>query len=180
MKFVEQNKIDLLLVDIRMPQISGFDLIAHTKQHQPDTAVLVMTGFGTVEMAIQALRQGVDGLVLKPFDVGGELVQAVQQALDDNQKKRDIARIQALRPLFDIIESFLAETHPEHLLELVLSAVCGYLRCESCWFLPALCGMETTFPWFPGEVKHCQKKIAILMVALLVVWMHSTRRYGLT
>jgi DNA-binding NtrC family response regulator len=35
MKFVEQDKIDLLLVDIRMPQISGFDLIAHTKQHQP-------------------------------------------------------------------------------------------------------------------------------------------------
>jgi len=134
MKFVAQVKIDLLLVDIRMPQVSGFDLIAHTRQHQPDTAVLVMTGFGTVEMAIQALRQGVDGLVLKPFDVGGELVQAVQQALEDNQKKRDIARIQALRPLFDIIESFLAETHPEHLLELVLNAVCGHLRCGNAGF----------------------------------------------
>jgi signal transduction histidine kinase/FixJ family two-component response regulator len=134
MKFVAKNKIDLLLVDIRMPQISGFDLIAHTKQHQPDTAVLVMTGFGTVELAIQALRQGVDGLVLKPFEVGGELVQAVQQALDDNLKKRDIARIQALRPLFDIIESFLAETNPEHLLELVLSAVCGHLRCKHAGF----------------------------------------------
>ncbi len=134
MKFVAQNKIDLLLVDIRMPQISGFDLIAHTKQCQPDTAILVMTGFGTVEMAIQALRQGVDGLVLKPFEVGGELVQAVQQALEDNLKKRDIARIQALRPLFDIIESFLTETHPERLLELVLSAVCEHLRCEYAGF----------------------------------------------
>jgi signal transduction histidine kinase/FixJ family two-component response regulator len=134
MQFVVQSKIDLLLVDIRMPQISGFDLIAHTKQLQPDTAVLVMTGFGTVEMAIQALRQGVDGLVLKPFEVGGELVQAVQQALEDNQKKRDIARIQALRPLFDIIESFLAETHPEHLLELVLNALCGHLRCGQAGF----------------------------------------------
>jgi signal transduction histidine kinase/FixJ family two-component response regulator len=134
MKFVEINKIDLLLVDIRMPQISGFDLIAHTKKHQPDTAVLVMTGFGTVEMAIQALRQGVDGLVLKPFEVGGELVRAVQQALNDNQKKRDIARIQALRPLFDIIESFLGETHPEHLLELVLKAVCEHLQCKHAGF----------------------------------------------
>jgi signal transduction histidine kinase/FixJ family two-component response regulator len=134
MKYVVQNKIDLLLVDIRMPQISGFDLIVHTRQHQPDTAVLVMTGFGTVEMAIQALRQGVDGLILKPFNVGGELVQAVQQALDDNQKKRDIARIQALRPLFDIIESLLPETHPEHLLELVLNAVCGHLRCGNAGF----------------------------------------------
>ena len=132
--FVVKNKIDLLLVDIRMPQISGFDVIAHTKLHQPDTAVLVMTGFGTVEMAIQALRQGVDGLLLKPFAVGGELVHAVQQALEDNLKKRDIARIQALRPLFDIIESFWAETHPERLLELVLNAVCGHLHCENAGF----------------------------------------------
>jgi signal transduction histidine kinase/FixJ family two-component response regulator len=138
MKFVTQIKIDLLLVDIRMPQVSGFDLIAHTRHHQPDTAVLVMTGFGTVEMAIQALRQGVDGLVLKPFDVGGELVQAVQQALDDSQKKRDIARIQALRPLFDIIEAFLAETHPEHLLELVLNAVCGHMHCGNAGFYQRL------------------------------------------
>lgn len=134
MKFVVQNKIDLLLVDIRMPKISGFDLIDFTKQHQPDTAVLVMTGYGTVEMAIQALHQGVDGLLLKPFEVGGELVRSVQQALEDNQKKRDTARIQALRPLFDIIESFLAETKPEHLIDLVLNAACGHLRCGHAGF----------------------------------------------
>ena len=134
MKYVTQYEIDLLLVDVRMPKVSGFDLINYTKKLQPDTAVLVMTGFGTVEMAIQALHQGVDGLLLKPFEVGGELVKAVRQALEDNQKKRDFARIQALRPLFDIIESFLAETHPEHLLELVLNAVCGHLRCGHAGF----------------------------------------------
>ena len=134
MKFIDQYQFDLLLVDIRMPKISGFDLIDYTKQHQADTAILVMTGFGTVEMAIQALHQGVDGLLLKPFEVGGELARAVRQALDDNQKKRDIARIQALRPLFDITESFLAETRPEQLLGLVLSAVCGHLRCGHAGF----------------------------------------------
>ena len=81
--------------------------------------ILVMTGFGTVETAVQALRQGVDGLLLKPFEVGGELVATVQQALDDSLKKRDSARIQALRPLFDITESFLSETRPDRLLDLV-------------------------------------------------------------
>jgi K+-sensing histidine kinase KdpD len=93
-----------------------------------------MTGFGTVETAIQALRQGVDGLLLKPFETGSELVQTVQQALDDSQKKRDIARIQALRPLFDITETFLAETRPERLVELVLNALCGHLRCNNAGF----------------------------------------------
>jgi signal transduction histidine kinase len=114
-----------------MPEIGGFDLISRIKELQPDTAVLVMTGFGTIETAIQALRHGVDGLVLKPFTTGSELVASVEQALNDNLKKRDVARIQALRPLFDIMESLLSETQPDHLIELVINAVCGHLRCEN-------------------------------------------------
>jgi two-component system NtrC family sensor kinase len=128
--YIQQEKVDLLLVDIRMPQVSGFDVIVRARQEQPDLAVLVMTGFGTVETAIQALRQGVDGLILKPFTDGSELVNAVRQALADNQRRRDVARIQALRPLFDIMESLLAETRPDRLLDLILSAICGHLRCE--------------------------------------------------
>jgi two-component system NtrC family sensor kinase len=127
--YLEHNHIDLLLVDIRMPEINGFEVIAQTRLHQPDAAMLVMTGFGTLEMAIQALRQGVDGLILKPFEAGEELVDAVEQALRDSEKKRDVARIQALRPLFDITESLLSETRPDRLVELILNAVRGHLRC---------------------------------------------------
>jgi signal transduction histidine kinase/CheY-like chemotaxis protein len=155
MTLLAQDRIDLLLVDIRMPEISGFDLIAHAQATQPDAAILVMTGFGTVETAIQALRQGVDGLLLKPFEAGSELVEAARQALDDSQKKRDAVRIQALQPLFGITESFLAETRPERLLDLVLSAVCGHLRCEHAGFyhyeaadkrLSLLAGQGKTLP----------------------------------
>lgn len=130
LEYIRREKADLLLVDIRMPDISGFDVIARARQEQPEMAVLVMTGYGTVETAIQALRQGVDGLILKPFAQGSELVNAVRQALDDNQKRRDAARIQALRPLFDIMESLLAETRPDRLVDLIVSAICGHLRCE--------------------------------------------------
>jgi signal transduction histidine kinase/CheY-like chemotaxis protein len=133
-EYLDHEKVDLLLVDIRMPEISGFDLIHQARQHQPDMAVLVMTGFGTVETAIQALRQGVDGLLLKPFEKGEELVQAVRQSLIDNQNKRDITSIQTLRTLFDMTETFLSETNPEHLLELVLNAVCAHLHCEHAGF----------------------------------------------
>ena len=63
----------LLLVDIRMPEVDGFEVIARASQLQPDLAVLVMTGFGTLDTAIRALRQGVDGLLLKPFDNSEEL-----------------------------------------------------------------------------------------------------------
>lgn len=107
--WLAQNKADLLLVDIRMPEVDGFEVITHARRLQPDLAVLVMTGFGTVETAIRALRQGVDGLILKPFEKSAELVEAAKQALADSQQKRDAARIHALRPLFEVTKSLLSE-----------------------------------------------------------------------
>ena len=131
LEHLREHSADLLLVDIKMPEVDGFEVIARARQLEPGIAVLVMTGYGTVETAIRALRQGVDGLLLKPFQRGNELIEAVQQALADNQQKRDAARTHALRPLFTITESLLSETQRERLLELITSAVCGYLRCAN-------------------------------------------------
>ncbi|MBK6793991.1 MAG: response regulator [Anaerolineales bacterium] len=128
--YFEDNPIDLLLVDIRMPDVDGFEVIQHVQRWQPDAAILIMTGHGTVDTAIRALRQGVDGLILKPFKQGAELVDAVQLAFADNQKKRDAARTQALRPLFAITESLLSERRQAPLLDLIIKAIGGQLSCS--------------------------------------------------
>jgi signal transduction histidine kinase/CheY-like chemotaxis protein len=128
---LQQKRFDLLVVDIRMPEVDGFDVISRAQMIQPDIAVLVMTGFGTVETAIRALRQGVDGLLLKPFQKSDELLQAVRQAMTDNQRKRDTARVSALRPLFNVTERLFAETDRDRLLELIVSAICEHLNCSN-------------------------------------------------
>ncbi len=128
---LQEKHFDLLLVDIRMPEVDGFDVISRAQMVQPDIAVLVMTGFGTVETAIRALRQGVDGLLLKPFNTSEELLQAVRQALADNQRKRDTARVSALRPLFNVTETLFAETDRDQLLELIVSAIREHLHCSN-------------------------------------------------
>lgn len=127
--YLKENKIDLLLVDIRMPEVDGFEVIQHAQRLQPDAAILIMTGHGTVETAIRALRQGVDGLILKPFGKGSELIDAVKLAFADSQQKRDAARTQALRPLFSVTESLLSETSRAPLLDLIINAICGHLHC---------------------------------------------------
>jgi two-component system NtrC family sensor kinase len=128
---VQVTHFDLLLVDIRMPEVDGFDVITRARIAQPEIAVLVMTGFGTVETAIRALRQGVDGLLLKPFEKGDELLEAVRQALTDNQRKRDTARVQALRPLFTVTETLFSETDRARLLELIADAIQVHLNCSN-------------------------------------------------
>ena len=118
-----QREIGLLITDIRMPVMDGFELIGQAKQIRPDLPVLVMTGFASVDNAIQALHRGVDGLILKPFENTSDLVQSVQQVLEESRQRRDAARLQALRPLFEVSEHLLAETSPQLLEKLILDNI---------------------------------------------------------
>src|SRR5512141_1448503 len=138
---LQQKRVDMLLVDIRMPEVDGFDVIARAQMVQPDIAVLVMTGFGTVETAIRALRQGVDGLILKPFERHDELLSSVRQVLTDNQRKRDTARMQALRPLFNVTETLFSETNRDRLIDLILTAIRDHLHCSNVAYYQAEKGM---------------------------------------
>lgn len=128
--YLERESVDLLLADIRMPGLDGFELMSLARRRHPELAVVVMTGYGTVETALESLRRGADGLILKPFSEGAELVRSVQHALQENRRKRDTLRLQALRPLFDITGLLFAQTDPNRLQTLLLEAVTGQLRCE--------------------------------------------------
>ena len=141
---LQHHRLDLLVVDIRMPEVDGFDVISRAQMVQPDIAVLVMTGFGTVETAIRALRQGVDGLLLKPFERSDELLSSVRQVLTDNQRKRDTARMQALRPLFNVTETLFSETDRDRLLELILAAMRDHLHCSNVAYYQVEHGDVTT------------------------------------
>ncbi|MCI0519776.1 MAG: response regulator [Chloroflexi bacterium] len=126
---LDQERVQLMLADIRMPGASGFHLMEAARRRQPDISVVLMTGFGTVDVAIEALQRGADGLILKPFS-GAELVQGVDMALQENQRKRDSLRLQVLRPLFDITKVFFSETDPSRLEELVIDSVHSHLECS--------------------------------------------------
>jgi two-component system NtrC family sensor kinase len=123
------QSLDLLLVDIRMPGLDGFQLLRLAREHQPEIASVVMTGFGTVETAITALHQGADDLILKPFS-GAELVKTVQRALKVSEQRREVGRIRALRPLFSIAETLFAERDYDRLVALVLETVTSLLDCS--------------------------------------------------
>lgn len=128
---LEDQKVDLLLSDIMMPVMDGFELIARAKQYQPGLPVLVMTGFASIDIAIQALHRGVDGLIIKPFENSSDLVQAVERVLTTSRQRQDAARLQVLRPLFDLSETLLAETSPQSLAILILDAIHTLFKADS-------------------------------------------------
>ena len=65
---IEKNTVDLSLIDIRLGQDNGIDLLLKLKKRQPDILCVMITGFGTIETAIQALRYGAYDYLRKPVN----------------------------------------------------------------------------------------------------------------
>jgi two-component system response regulator HydG len=66
---VEQERVDLALVDLRMPESGGMVLLERLKQEHPDIEVILMTGYGSVETAVEAIKRGAYDYLAKPFHV---------------------------------------------------------------------------------------------------------------
>ncbi|MDH5507373.1 MAG: response regulator, partial [Anaerolineae bacterium] len=162
LELLKQEEVDLLLVDIRMPKMDGFEVIELGRKQQPDMGVVIMTGFGTLETAIRALRRGADGLILKPFEDRDELVKTIRRAMEERQHKQEAARLRAIRPLLDMTETLLFETRHEALVDLILKAIRGHLRCSHAGIYrrePGEKNMEliaSSGKPLPGEESHAE------------------------
>lgn len=67
LKMIEQHMPDIILVDLRMPKIGGMEILKRTKKDYPLIEVIIITGHGGVDSAIEAMREGAFGYVEKPF-----------------------------------------------------------------------------------------------------------------
>jgi K+-sensing histidine kinase KdpD len=72
---------DIVLLDIFMPQVDGFQVMEYISQQSPDTLIIIMTGYSSIDSAIEALRKGAYDYIRKPFEMG-ELINTINNALD--------------------------------------------------------------------------------------------------
>lgn len=77
---IEEKRPDLVLVDLMMPRMDGMEVLAKAREKHPDLAFVVITGFATLEKAVQAMKQGADDFLAKPFKPQ-ELRMVVQRVL---------------------------------------------------------------------------------------------------
>jgi len=89
--------VDLVVTDLKMPKISGMDLIRHIRENYRNTAVMMITGYATVESAVEAVKSGAEEYVPKPF-TDGELLAAVRRVLDKLRQRREAATKPVQKP----------------------------------------------------------------------------------
>jgi DNA-binding NtrC family response regulator len=107
---VDRKPYDLVLADIRLPDGDGFDILAHCRQHHPDTTVILLTGYGTVEAAVEAIRAGAFDFLTKPL-IDEELLMAIERALNQRQVIEENQTLKAQLDLRFGMENIVGHDH---------------------------------------------------------------------
>jgi putative two-component system response regulator len=102
--FISQKKVDLVTLDLNMPVLPGIEVLKEIKKLQPDIEVMIVTGYGTLRNAQEAIRYGAGDFISKPFNVA-DIIAIVSKAFERrsyNMKiKGLIQQIQGLRSSLD-------------------------------------------------------------------------------
>ncbi|HTX16785.1 MAG TPA: sigma-54 dependent transcriptional regulator [Candidatus Baltobacteraceae bacterium] len=99
---LEQHPVDIVITDLRIPQMGGLELLKHVREVYPQTAVMVLTQYGTIESAVEATRMGAADYVTKPFhipELRGKLDRVVR-LLEVDQENRILREQLRSRPGF--------------------------------------------------------------------------------
>ena len=89
---LKSREFDLVITDLRLPDASGLDIVAAVKAVHPETQVILMTSFSSVESAIEALRRGANDYVIKPFD-NDDFMFSVERALGERRTRKENAAL---------------------------------------------------------------------------------------
>jgi DNA-binding NtrC family response regulator len=89
---VKQGGIDLVVSDVRMPDLDGLDMLREIKATEPAPHVVIITAFGTIEQATRAIKLGAYDYITKPFEMD-DLLHLVDRALDERGLRQEVARL---------------------------------------------------------------------------------------
>jgi len=155
LEVLEKQTIDLVVSDIRMPGMSGLDLLAHIKQKNSDTGVIMITAFASPDDAVLAMKNGAFDYITKPFNVD-EIKSVISSGLKkkENQGTQEaahtfqgiIGQSQEMVKIFDLITK-IAPTPANVLIygesgtgkELVAQAIHKHSRVAENPFVPITC-----------------------------------------
>jgi signal transduction histidine kinase/DNA-binding response OmpR family regulator len=109
LRLLQEVRPDVILTDINLPGLSGLEVLRHAKQADPDACVIVLTGYASTSSAIEALRQGADEYVTKPFDLEA-VHKIVKSGIANRRLKLENRRMTAeLREKNEILRGHEAE-----------------------------------------------------------------------
>jgi response regulator RpfG family c-di-GMP phosphodiesterase len=120
---------DLLITDLKMPRLSGLQLLERIEQERLGVLTVLMTGFGTVETAIEAMKKGAYDYLLKPFKVE-EVIHVVERALYRQRLQTENIRLREALTIYKVSEAIALSHDIDHILDVVLRATLDEVKAD--------------------------------------------------
>ncbi|MGB6067214.1 MAG: sigma-54 dependent transcriptional regulator [Desulfomonilaceae bacterium] len=105
LKFFKEKSFDVVLLDIRLPKMNGIEVLRNLKQKSPRTEVIMITGYGDIQTAVQSMKLGARDYITKPFKLS-ELLAIVNEIVAENGKYKDLRTQHPVNPA-DGVPSFV-------------------------------------------------------------------------
>ncbi len=122
-------RYDMVISDLKMPRMGGLELLKEVARTHPDTLTVIMTGFGTVETAIDAMKRGAYDYILKPFKVE-EIVHIVQRGLEKRRLAAENLRLREALSLYKVSEAIAASLSLEEVIATVADSAVNEIRAD--------------------------------------------------
>ena len=120
---------DLVLTDMKMPRMGGITLLENMKKHAPSTIAVIMTGFGTVETAIDAMKRGAYDYILKPFKLE-EVLHVVSRAIEKRRIETENIRLRQALSLYKVSEAINASLSLDQVMDTVVTTCMSELGAD--------------------------------------------------
>ncbi len=115
-RFLSESTIDIVITDFKMPRQSGLDLIRHIRNNFKDIEIIMITGYPDIEDAVQAIKDGADDYLVKPF-TDAELFDAVQRMVEKLNNRRTVESKDKLAKTYGLIGKSKKMQHVFHRIE---------------------------------------------------------------
>jgi DNA-binding NtrC family response regulator len=115
---IDANAYDVLIADIKMPGLTGIELLERVKERSPETEVIIITGFGSIGSAVEAMKKGAAEYVTKPFDLD-ELVLKVSKIRDRKALVRENVALKTYLGMDKKVSIIAKSASMRHILETI-------------------------------------------------------------
>ncbi len=126
---LEQSRFDMVISDLKMPQMGGLELLERIQAEHENVLTVIMTGFGTVETAIEAMKKGAYDYILKPFKVE-EVVHIVHRGLEKQRLINENIRLREIISLHELSEQLQSTLSLEEVIESTLKTCVTNIKCD--------------------------------------------------
>jgi len=126
---LSESSFNMVISDLKMPNMGGLELLEYIQEHHENLLTVIMTGFGTVETAIEAMKKGAYDYILKPFKVE-EVVHIVQRGMEKQRLISENVRLKEILSLHQLSEELQATLSLDAIIESILSTLIRNLDCD--------------------------------------------------